>query len=130
MTQRLMKHEEDPRERMLRDIGPLDGVEIFNNLVLVALYERPETTKGGIILPETAKAEDEYQGKVGLVVKLGPTAFKDPENKWFVDQDVKIGDWLVFHASDGRRIDLNNTKFRYLQDTAIKFRVDHPDRVW
>ncbi len=65
----LMEHEVDPKEKLLKDLGDLSEVEIFNNQLLVAVYLRPEKTKSGFYLPDQNRAEDQFQSKVGLLVK-------------------------------------------------------------
>jgi co-chaperonin GroES (HSP10) len=70
----VMEHEIDPKEKLLTDLGDLSGIEIFNNQVLVAVYIRPNKTKSGIILTDETVNEDRYQGKVGLLVGMGPAA--------------------------------------------------------
>jgi hypothetical protein len=69
-----MKHEVDPREEIIRQLPDLKHVEVFNNMVLVAVYERPDKTASGIILTGNTKDEDKYQGKAALIIKLGPIA--------------------------------------------------------
>ena len=70
-----MDHEVDPRTKLLNDIETLDGMEIYNNQVLIAVYIRPTKTKTGIILTDQYVGEDLYQSKVGLVLMKGPSAF-------------------------------------------------------
>ena len=67
------------REELRSAVGDLSGVEVFNTQVLVAVYIRPEKTSGGIIRPDSVREEDKYQGKVGLLLKKGRTAFIDEE---------------------------------------------------
>ena len=64
-----MEHAEDPRQKLLSDIGNIDTLKIYNNWILCAVYKRPEKTASGIYLSDGVRKEDEYQGKVGLVVK-------------------------------------------------------------
>lgn len=133
MGQMAMLHERDPAQVLLDAIGDLSGVEIYHNQVLVVVYQRPEKTVGGIIVPDTTggtRDEDKWQSKVALVVKAGPQAFDDPTGKWFKDVDVKAGDWVFFRASDGWNITVNKTLCRILDDTVIRGKVDHPDRVF
>jgi co-chaperonin GroES (HSP10) len=125
-----MKHDVDPRQDLLKQIGDLKDIELFNNQVLCAIYVRPEKTLGGIIIPEQNRAEDKIQGKVGLVVRKGPTAFVDDTDKWFSDIDVKLNDWVVFRASDGWSITVNKVLCRIVDDTDVRGRVAHPDQVW
>lgn len=125
-----MVHAVDPREEILAAIGKLDNIKIFNNWVLIAVYKRPEKTAGGIILTDTVRKEDEYQGKVGLVVKKGPLAFVDDDRTSFNGQNVELGEWVVFRTSDGWSLDVNGVICRMLQDTQIRMTVDSPDVVF
>lgn len=138
MPAREMVHEVDPRAALWAQIGDIGDIEVFQNQVLVAVYVRPERTKSGIILTQTNRDEDRSQGKVGLVLKLGPFAFAiDPDkDQWFGDlrrggpEEVKVGDWVYFWASDGRAIQVNQQLCRIVEDTRIRGRVQHPDQVW
>lgn len=125
-----MEHAVDPKKSIHKEIGDLSKVEIFNNQVLCAVYQRPEQTKGGIFLPDTTRGEDKYQGKVGLVLKKGPMAFQDPDNKWFGGVNIAENEWIYFRPSDGWPITVNGVLCRVLDDTLIKGRIDSPDRVW
>lgn len=126
----IMDHAIDPKQKLLEDIGDISSVEIFNNQILVAVYVRPQKTKSGIYLSDQSREEDKIQGKVGLVVKKGPSAFVDEANEWFKDVSVEVNDWVVFRPSDGWSITVNNVLCRMIDDTAIRGKVDAPDRVW
>ena len=133
-----MLHEVDPREAILKKVGPLDGVEVFGNDILVAIYKRPEKTKSGIILTQNTLSEDVHQGKVGLVLKMGPTAYVDEDVSKF--RDIKEGDWVVFRPSDGWRVTLNTLQgthskedtvdCRIVSDLSIRTRVSDPDLIY
>ena len=126
----IMDHAVDPKQKLLEDIGDISSVEIFNNQIRVAVYVRPQKTKSGIYLSDQSREEDKIQGKVGLVVKKGPSAFVDEANEWFKDVSVEVNDWVVFRPSDGWSITVNNVLCRMIDDTAIRGKVDAPDRVW
>ena len=130
MPQREMDHKVDPKHSLRSQVGSVEDIEIFNNQVLVGIYIRPQKTKSGIYLPESHVAEDQHQSKVGLVLKKGPSAFVDEENRWFRDVDLQLDDWVIYRASDGWAITINNVVCRILDDTSIRGRVQHPDRVW
>jgi co-chaperonin GroES (HSP10) len=130
MPQREMDHSNDPRETLKEQIGNIDNIEIFNNQILLAVYIRPQKTKSGIYLPDSTVSEDQYQSKVGLLLKKGATAFVDEENRWFRDAEFELDDWLVFRPSDGWAITINNTLCRVLDDTAVRMRVQQPDQAW
>ena len=125
-----MDHSSDPKAGILKDIGDLSTIELFNNQVLVAVYVRPNKTKSGIYLPDATVAEDKIQGKVGLVVKKGPLAFVDASNQWFTDIEVNEGDWVIFRPSEGWGITVNNLMCRILDDTAVRGKITSPDQVW
>ena len=133
-----MKHDIDPKDwiwnRLMSGGFKTDDVEIYHNQLLVAVYVRPDTTKGGIALPPNYIKEDRNQGKVGLVIKKGPDAFVDSSQKWFKGVQVDIDDWVVFRPSDGWAITLpggeDGTLCRILDDVDIKGSVVQPDKVW
>jgi len=125
-----MLHETDPKSVLLKDVGDVSHIEVFNMQVLVAVYIRPEKTKSGIILSDKTRDEDRYQSKVGLVIKKGPSAFVDESDKWFSGINVREGDWIVFRPSDGWNITINGTLCRMLDDMSIRARISHPDQVW
>lgn len=130
MSNIAMLHETDPKAVLLKDVGDVSRIEVFNMQVLVAVYIRPEKTKSGIILSDKTRDEDRYQSKVGLVIKKGPSAFVDESDKWFSGINVKEGDWIVFRPSDGWNITINGTLCRMLDDMSIRARISHPDQVW
>ncbi len=126
----IMEHATDPKQKLLDDIGDISAFEIFNNQILIAIYVRPQKTKSGILLPDQMRDEDKIQGKVGLVVKKGPAAFVDETREWFKDITVNEGDWVVIRPSDGWAITVNNVLCRIVDDTAVRGKVNAPDRVW
>jgi co-chaperonin GroES (HSP10) len=126
----VMKHAVDPREAILKDVGDLSSVEIFNNQILVAIYIRPEKTSGGVLLPNQTRDEDKWQGKMGLVLKKGPSAFVDESQNWFNGVDVAVGDWVFFRPSDGWGLEVNGVLCRLLDDTVIRGRTPGPDMIW
>lgn len=125
-----MEHDVDPRDKVLEEIGDIADFELFHNQVLVAVYIRPERTKGGIILTDQHRDEDRYQGKVGLILKTGPDAFHDPSGKWFKGVEFNDLDWVVFKPSEGWSITINGRLCRMLDDTNIRARIQHPDMAW
>lgn len=130
MPYMLMEHDVDPKKKLWEELGDLSKVEIFNNQLLMAVYLRPEKTKSGIYMPDKHRDEDRIQSKVGLVIRKGPDAFKDPDGKWFSGYTVDVDEWVVFRPSDGWSITVNGVLCRIIDDINIRGRIDHPDRVW
>jgi len=120
----VMKHELDPKEELRKQLGDISKLEIFGNEVLVAIYIRPEKTAGGIFITQNAQAEDKWQGKMGLVVKKGPTPLVDKQN------EVNVGDWVVFRPSDGWGLLVNGVMCRLLDDRVIRGRNPTPDTIY
>jgi co-chaperonin GroES (HSP10) len=127
-------HEEDPRLPLMRDLGNLDHIKLFNNQILVAIYKRPERTKGGIIRIDSTRKEDEYQGKVGLVLKTGPLAFEDDDRNQFHGQRVEPGDWVGYRVQDGWTLIVNGPggaiPCRVLEDVHIRIGLTSPDDIF
>ena len=129
-TARLMEHVEDPALTITKSIGSLKDFTIFGNYVLLGVYERPLKTKSGIILTDNTRAEDKHQGKAGLVLKKGPTAFVSDAHYDFKDQNVEIGDWVSIWVSDGRAITINGQLARLVEDQHIRLKIPAPDTVF
>lgn len=126
-----MAHDRDPADVLRDEVGDLTGVELYNNQVLVAIYVRPNVTKGGIHVGIAAQKEDEYQGKAMLVLKVGRNAFTDPAGRWFQgDNNPKPGDWVVARPGDTWQLTLRGGKCRMMNDTAVRMKIPHPDVVW
>jgi len=125
-----MQHDTDPVKDLLQKLGNIDDVEVFHNQVMVATYVRPEKTAGGVLLPERHRDEDKFQGKVGLIVKMGPDAFNDPSGKWFNVITVNLHDWIIYRPCDGWPLTIDKVTCRMLEDVVIKGRISRPDRVW
>lgn len=120
----------DPKQALLTAVGDLSTVTLFHNQILVAIYVRPQMTPGGIYRPHTNVVEDEYQGKVGLVVKKGPSAFVDSDDEDFQGQNVDIGDWVVFRVGDGWQVTLRDTACRVLTDRTIRMKLQNPGDIF
>ena len=125
-----MDHDVDPKRKLLEDLGDISNIEIFNNQILVAVYVRPTKTKSGLYLSDKTIDEDRYQGKVGLLVGMGPAAFQDDSGAWFNNTSFNLHDWLVFRPSDGWSINVNGVLCRMMADTQVKMRIPSPDFAW
>jgi hypothetical protein len=112
-------HDKDPADEIRDDVGRLcAGIKPIAADVLIVMYERTNVkdgqerrSAGGIIVPITANStasEDKFQGKVGLVMAMGPIAFKaDDTHDWGSPNDVpKVGDWVLVNVSQTYSFDL------------------------
>lgn len=126
-------HKVDPKEKLLTEIGDLSDLTVFNNNILVAVYQRPTTvTLGGkeFHLSDKTVEEDRFQSKVGLVLKMGPTAFQDDEGKWFQGVEVKEHDWIVIPPSAATSMIVKGVLCRLMADTQVKMLISDPDAVY
>ena len=119
----------DPRKTIAGILGDLSGIEVIGDMVLVGSYIRPEKTAGGIIRPTINKQEDVWQGKVGLVLKCGPDAFKEPDTGRLYEQRAEVGDWCVFKVGDGWSLNIRDYPCRLVRDVNIKMKVTDPNII-
>ena len=120
------------KEAILKHLGDITGMEVFYNQLLVATRPRPrQGTLGGVkwFAPDEAIQEDAFQSKVGLVVKMGPTAFEDDADTTFDGQRVDVGDWIVYTVKDGAQLIINDVHCRLLGPQHIRMRLSNPDTV-
>lgn len=134
----LMRHNIDPAEELLHRLGDISEFEVMFGQVLVAIYIRPNTTASGIILTDKTRDEDEWQGKTGLIVKMGPLAYQDSPDVKFYGVRREVGDWIVMRPSDasvpftlaGKGGDREGVKCRLTQDAHIRMKILSPDTAW
>jgi hypothetical protein len=136
-----LMHIEDPASVILQNAGDLSEIKVYNQQVLVGLYERPANlkTRGGVIIANETVKDDKHQTKVGLVLKVGPSAFVDAAGVWFRDENGEpdapgVGDWVVFRLSDGWTLTLQQNGIKQLcrvfDDTSIRMKISDPDMVY
>jgi hypothetical protein len=124
---------DDPKQAIIDKIGDLSEYDVATGEVLLAIYQRPEMSAGGIIMTANTLKEDLYQGKSHLVVKIGPGCD-------FFGLDVQLHDWVVVRPSDGWALDVNTkpdtldrkdfVPCRMVQGKYIRGKIPHPQAVW
>ena len=81
--------------------------------VILKMVEVEETTKGGIILPDTAK-EEKTEGKV---IAVGAGA-RDEAGK-LVPLDVKAGDRVLFGKWSGTEVTIDGEELLIMKESDI-----------
>lgn len=123
----------DPKKKIWSAIGGKKTIEeklrLSGHQVLVATYIRPEKTAGGLLQSATTLKEDEYQGKVGMIVAMGPLAFHEQELAWHGGAVPKIGDFVWYRVHDGFMKVVNGHPCRTLEDKQIRGLVPDPDYI-
>lgn len=104
--------------------------EVFHSQILCMTYVQPERTAGGIILTHKSQDEDRFQGKIALVIAMGPGAFKDDAIAKFHGQKIKVHDWVLARPSDGLEFFYNGCTVRLFQDVDIRMRIADPSKFW
>lgn len=124
--------DKNSRQAIIEAVGDLDGIKVMQNMVLVATYIRPEKTRGGLLLPESAIEEDIWQGKVGLVLKLGPVAFESDNSDFdrFAGISPKLHDWCVYRVGDAWDITLRGVHCRLVADHNVRLVIDDPEEIF
>ncbi len=97
---------------------------------VVAVYERPEKSKGGIYFTDTTRREDKAQSKTGLLLRTGVTAFSEDDAHDWGGQAPKIGDWVAFRVGDTVQMECGDVRLRVIEDVDIIMVVDEPDVIY
>jgi co-chaperonin GroES (HSP10) len=112
----------DCAAEMDRAVGDLSAFDLFGEQILIGQYMRGDKTAGGIIIPDNAnQTEDQFQGKVARILKIGSGCYghklkldgKTVEtDEWgkpitqmkYLDAmggvPLKVGDWIFTHWSN------------------------------
>jgi chaperonin GroES len=85
----------------------------LHDRVIVQRIAEEEVTKGGIIIPDTAK-EKPQEGKV---VAVGPGKVLDSGTK--VAMDVKAGDKVLFGKYSGTEIKIDGEEYLMMREDDI-----------
>jgi len=81
--------------------------------VIVRPIEKEEVTKGGIVLPDTAK-EKPQEGKV---LAVGPGRLSEDGKR--IAMDVKVGDIVVYAKYGGTEIKVEGEELMILRESDI-----------
>ena len=89
------------------------GFRPLHDRVVVRRVDSEEKTKGGIIIPDTAKEKPSE----GVIVSVGPGA-RDESGK-VVALDVKAGDRVLFGKWSGTEVKLNGEDLIIMKESDI-----------
>lgn len=117
----------NPKLALIKALGDLSQEHVLGDLVLIATYIRPEKTSGGIYRPVDNIKEDEFQGKVGLIVKAGPQATEYEDETPPICQ---VGDWVVYSIKDGWAVTVNEVACRLIPYSRLRMKISQPDVVF
>lgn len=81
--------------------------------VVVRVIEQEEKTRGGIVLPDTAKEKPQE----GEVLAVGPGRILD--NGQRVAPEVKVGDRIIFAKYGGTEVEVGGEEYLILRESDI-----------
>ncbi len=85
----------------------------LHDRVVVRRIEQEERSKGGIIIPDTAKEKPQE----GEIIAVGPGA-RDEQGKVH-PLDVKVGDRILFGKWSGTEIKLEGVEYLVMKESDI-----------
>ena len=88
-------------------------IKPLNDRVLVIRTEDENRTKGGIIIPDTAREKPQK----GKVVAVGPGKMGDNGSR--IPLDVKVGDKVIFSKYAGNEIKIDDIEHVFMKETDI-----------
>jgi len=92
-------------------------LEPLGDRIVVKPIKREETTKGGIILPDTAKEKPQE----GEVIAVGPGRLTDDGTR--IEMEVKKGDKVMYAKYAGTEIKLDDEELLILRESDVLARV-------
>jgi len=81
--------------------------------VVVKPIEKEEVTKGGIVLPDTAKEKPQE----GEVIAVGPGRLSEDGKRMAID--VKVGDRVIYAKYGGTEIKIDDEELVVLRESDI-----------
>ncbi len=88
-------------------------LEPLADRLVVKPTEREEVTKGGIVLPDTAKEKPQE----GEVLAVGPGRLSDDGKR--IAMDVKVGDIVLYAKYGGTEIKVDEEELIILRESDI-----------
>lgn len=95
-------------------------VKPLNDRVLVIRVDKENMSKGGIIIPDTAKEKP----REGKVVAVGPGKIGEDGKR--IPPDVKAGDRVIFSRYVGTEIKIDGIEHLVMNETDILAVIEEP----
>jgi chaperonin GroES len=96
-----------------KDKGGIDMLKPLGDRVLIKVEEQESKTKGGILLPDTAKEKSQK----GVVMAVGAGRMNDEGTR--LPLEVKVGDRVIFAKYSGTEIESEGVKYLLLSERDI-----------
>jgi len=93
-------------------------IEPLDDRIVVEQMEAEEVTKGGIVLPDTAKEKPQQ----GRVVAAGPGRMLDTGER--AKPAVKPGDVVVYAKYGGTEVEVDDKEYMILRESDVLAKVE------
>jgi len=105
------------------------NVQVTGTNVLLLIFKPPIQKKiNSIYLPDSAVKEDlEYNSMVGMVLQIGPDAYKG--DQFPSGPYCKVKDWVEFPRGSSLQSKYEGEPIILVEDFKIKLIVDNPSKV-
>ena len=122
----------DSKDVLFEQLGDISKVRVLHGQVLVATHAGTMYHPGTKILrTDKSLQETQFQGSIGLVVRVGPSAFVDAPKIGIEHRDkAEVGDWVLYRPSDGLQLYIREVPCRLFDDSNIKMVVGDPEIFW
>jgi len=88
-------------------------IKPLGDRVVVKVLEEEERTRGGIVLPDTAKEKPQR----GEIIAVGPGAVRDDGSR--TPPDVAVGNKVLFAKYAGTEVKIDGDEYLILRETDI-----------
>jgi chaperonin GroES len=92
-------------------------LEPLDDRIVVKPMEAEEKTKGGIVLPDTAKEKPQK----GTVISVGPGRVADDGKR--IPPTVKKGDKVIYAKYGGSEIDVDGKEYMILRESDVLAKI-------
>ena len=104
------------------------GIRCVEYNLIIAMPDLPDTTTGGIALPQMVLDNHEMAYQVGRIIECSPMAFNyDDFNASFPELKPKVGDlvWIARYAG-GEMVGKDGRRYRIIKDKDVGGVIEPP----
>lgn len=102
---------------MATKVTPITKLQPLGDRIVVRPIEREEVSKGGIILPDTAKEKPQE----GEIIAVGPGRLADDGRR--VEMEVKKGDSVLYAKYAGTEVKLGDEELLIIRESDVLARM-------
>jgi co-chaperonin GroES (HSP10) len=97
---------------------------------ILVMIPKVEQTFGGVILKASSTAQnEEVLSLMGVVLDMGPEAYKDRTRFPSGEPYCKVGDCIMMRSYSGTRFKVGDTEYRLINDDSVEALVPDPKAI-